>query len=115
MDDQSAEEALKKFILSRVEDVYLEALHQPRIRYKGKTLRQFMDVLIIDFQATPEERAEVRKLISTAWDPNQHIITLFAKSHNIGRNEKCHPISSTRLHQSGVYGSKRNKAVHKGM
>ena len=37
LDDQEAEEALNEFILSRVEDVYLEALHQPRIRYKGKT------------------------------------------------------------------------------
>ena len=39
-----------------------------------------MDVLISDFQATPEERAEVRKLINTAWDPNQHIVTLFAST-----------------------------------
>ena len=39
-----------------------------------------MDVLISDFQATPEERAEVRKLIDTAWDPNQHIVTLFAST-----------------------------------
>ena len=58
LDDQAAEEVLKEFILSRVDEVYLEALYEPRIRYKGKTLRQFMDVLIVDFQATPEERAE---------------------------------------------------------
>ena len=37
-----------------------------------------MDILINDFQATLEERAEMRKLIEIAWDPNQHIITLLA-------------------------------------
>ena len=31
LNDQAAEEALKEFILSRVDEVYLEALHQPRI------------------------------------------------------------------------------------
>ena len=39
-----------------------------------------MDVLISDFQATPEERADVRKLIDTAWDPDQHIVTLFPRT-----------------------------------
>mmetsp|Transcript_24127 Transcript_24127/g.27593 ORF Transcript_24127/g.27593 Transcript_24127/m.27593 type:complete len:179 (-) Transcript_24127:381-917(-) len=37
-----------------------------------------MDLLIDDFQATPEERAVVKKLIEANWDPNQHIIKLFA-------------------------------------
>ena len=78
MDDQNDEEAYKEFILTRVDEVYLKALYQPRIRYNGVTLQQFMDVLINDFQATPEEREEVRKLIDAPWDPNQHIITLFA-------------------------------------
>ena len=36
-----------------------------------------MDVLIDDFQATPEEQAVVRDLIEAPWDPNQHIIKLF--------------------------------------
>ena len=36
LDDQAAKELLKEFIISRVDEVYLEALYQPRIRYKGK-------------------------------------------------------------------------------
>ena len=76
MDDQAAEEASKKFILSTMDNNYLELLHEPRIHYKGKTLWHFLDVLIDDFQATPDKRAEVRKLIDAPWDTNQHIIKL---------------------------------------
>ena len=36
-----------------------------------------MDVLINDFQAIQEERAEVKVLINAPKDPNQHIVTLF--------------------------------------
>ena len=53
-----------------------------------------MDVRINDYQATPEERAEVRKLIETAWDPNKHIITLFTniKTHLTSLVEKKNTI-----------------------
>ena len=70
LDDQNAEEVCKKFIISKVDEVYLKALWEPRIQYKGKTLQQFLDVLIDDFQATLEEQAAVRALIEAAWDPN---------------------------------------------
>ena len=36
-----------------------------------------MDVLIDNYQATPEEGVVVKKLIEALWDPNQHIITMF--------------------------------------
>ena len=36
-----------------------------------------MDILIDDYQATLEDQAAVKKLIEAAWDPNQHIVTLF--------------------------------------
>ena len=68
---------MKIFILTRVDEIYLDALCSPKFRFKRKTLRQFMDLLIDDFQATPEERVTVRKLIEAPWDPNQHIIKLF--------------------------------------
>ena len=51
----------------------MKALHHPKIWYKGVTLRQFMNVLIDNYQATREERAVVKKRIKEPWDPNQHI------------------------------------------
>ena len=77
MDDQNVEESLKLFILSRFDEVYFDDLKDTRFGYKGVTIRDFMDLLIDDFPATPEERAAVKKLIEADWDPNQHIIKLF--------------------------------------
>ena len=37
-----------------------------------------MDLLINNYQVTPEERAAVKKMIQDDWDPNQHIIKLFS-------------------------------------
>ena len=48
----------------------MRELHTARIRYKGVTLRQFVDLLIDNYKATPEERADVKKLIEAPWDPN---------------------------------------------
>ena len=78
LDDVNTEEASKKFIVSIVDTVYLEPLWEPRFEYKGKTLRNFLNLLINDFQATPEEQAVVKALIEQAWDPNQHIVKLFS-------------------------------------
>ena len=64
---------------SIVNKVYLELLWEPRFQYKGNTLRQFLDLLTDNFQATQEERAAVKALIEETWDPNQHIIKLFSK------------------------------------
>ena len=47
-----------------------------KIRYKGVTLQQFMDLLIDTYKATLKERTNVKKLIEAPWDPNQHIKTL---------------------------------------
>ena len=44
LDDQAAQEALKEFILSRIEEIYMRELHTAKIRYKGVTLRQFVDL-----------------------------------------------------------------------
>ena len=38
-----------------------------------------MDLLIDEFQATPEEQAAVKALIEQAWDPNDHIIKLYSR------------------------------------
>ena len=45
LNDGAAEDACKELILSRVDEVYLKELHQPRIRYKGITLQQFLNLL----------------------------------------------------------------------
>ena len=50
-----------------------------KIQIQRKTLRDFLDLLIDDFQATPEERAAVKALIEQAWDPNEHIVKLFLR------------------------------------
>ena len=55
----------------------MRSLHTAKIRYKGVTLRQFMDLLINNYEATPEERANMRRLSEAPWDPNQHIETLY--------------------------------------
>ena len=38
LDNQASKEALKEFILTRVDEIYLELLYEQRIWYKGKTL-----------------------------------------------------------------------------
>ena len=55
----------------------MKSLYTSKIRYKGVTLRYFMDLLINTYQATPEEQANVKKCIETQWDPNHHIETLY--------------------------------------
>ena len=49
LDDQNAEESLKLFILSRMDEVYFDDLKEPIFEYKGVTLCDFMDLLIDDF------------------------------------------------------------------
>ena len=78
LNDQNVEEAMKKFIISNFDEVYFDDLKDTRFGYKGVTTRDLLDLLIADYPATPEERAAVRKLIEAAWDPNQHIVKLFA-------------------------------------
>ena len=46
---------------------------------REKNLHNFLDLLINDFQATPEERAAVKALIEQAWDPNELIVKLFSR------------------------------------
>ena len=55
----------------------MKSLHQPKIRYKGVTLQQFIDLLINNYQATLEKQADAKKLIKVQCDPNQHIEILF--------------------------------------
>ena len=38
-----------------------------------------MDLLIDNYQATPEERAAVQVLIEQPWDPNEQIVTLISQ------------------------------------
>ena len=52
LDNVNVEKIGKKFIISIVNAVYLEPLWEPRFEYKGKSLRQFLDLLINEFQAT---------------------------------------------------------------
>ena len=40
LDVQAAQEALKEFILSRIDEIYMRELYIARIRYKGVTLQQ---------------------------------------------------------------------------
>ena len=68
---------MKEFILSRVDEVYMRELYTARIGYKGVTLREFVDLLVDNYEATPEDRADVKKLIEAPWDPNQHIVLMF--------------------------------------
>ena len=75
--DGNTEEACKKLIISVIDSVYLEPLWEPSFKYKGKTLRDFLDLLIDDFQAIPVEQSVVKALIEHAWDPNKHIVKLF--------------------------------------
>ena len=78
LNDQNVEEALKKLIISQFDEVYFDDLKDTRFGYKGVTTRDLLDLLIADYPATPEERAAVKKLIEADWDPNQHIVKLFA-------------------------------------
>ena len=78
LNDQNTEEALKKFIISRFDEVYFDDLKDTRFGYKGVTTRDLIDLLIADFPATPEERSAVKKLIEADWDPNQHIVKLYS-------------------------------------
>ena len=97
LDDQNAEESLKNLVISRVNEVYLDELKELRFQYKGKILQDFLDLLINDFQATPEELAAVKKLIKADWNPNQHIIKLFKnlKEHltTLGEMKNANPYS----------------------
>lgn len=77
LNDQNAKEVVKKFIISRFDEVYFDELKDTRFGYKGVTTRDLIDLLIADFPATPEEQAAVKKLIEADWDPNQHIVKLF--------------------------------------
>ena len=79
LEDMNAEEACKKLIILVINAVYLEPLWEPRFEYKGKTLRNFLDLLIDEFQATPEEQAAVKALIKQAWDPKKHIVKLLSR------------------------------------
>ena len=77
MNDQNTEEAVKKFTISRFDEVYFDGLKDTRFSYKGVTTCDLIDLLIADFPATLEEWAAVKKLIEADWDPNQHIVKLF--------------------------------------
>ena len=79
LEDLNTEEAYKNLIISIIDKVYLEEIWNARFGYKGKTLRDFMDLLIDNYQATLEVRAAVKVLIEQAWDPNEHIIKLFSR------------------------------------
>ena len=59
IEDRNTEEACKELIISVIDKVYLEELWDKRFGYKGKTLRDIMDLLIDDYQATLEEREAV--------------------------------------------------------
>jgi len=72
-------EAMKDFILTRVDPVYFDALRRPRIGFKGVTLLQFLAHLATSYPATPEEKAEGRAKLSAPWDPTDHIATLFER------------------------------------
>ena len=77
LNDQNAEEAIKKFIISKFDEAYFDELKDTRFGYKGVTTRDLVNLLIADFPATPEERSAVKKLIEADLDPNQHIVKLF--------------------------------------
>ena len=49
-------EAMKDFILTRVDPVYFDALRRPRIGFKGVTLLQFLGHLAASYPATPKKR-----------------------------------------------------------
>ena len=52
---------------------------ETNIRIQRKILRNFLDLLTNDFQATTEEQTAVKALIEQAWDPNEHIVKLFPR------------------------------------
>ena len=79
LEDYHAEEACKNLIISTVDKVYLEELWDKRLGYKGKSLRDFMDLLINNFPATPEKRATQKLLIDQPWDTNEEIVTLISR------------------------------------
>ena len=78
LEDNHTNEACENLIITILDRVYLEQLWNKRFGFKGKTLREFMDLLVKTYQATPEERAAVKALIDQPWDPNKHIINLFS-------------------------------------
>ena len=55
----------------------MKLLYQSKIRYKGVTMSQFMDLLIDTYQVTLEREADRTKIIEAPWDPNQHIKILY--------------------------------------
>ena len=63
LEDNHANEACKNLIILILDKIYLEKLWNERFGFKGKSLRDFMDLLINTYQATPEERAAVKALI----------------------------------------------------
>ena len=79
LEDMNTEEAYKKINISVIDAVYLKPLWEPRFEYKWKSLHDFLDLLIDEFQATPEEQAAVKALIEQAWGPNNHIVKLFSR------------------------------------
>ena len=63
LEDNHANEACMNLIITILDKVYLEELWNKRFGFKGKTLRDFMDLLIDNYPATPEEREAVKALL----------------------------------------------------
>ena len=97
----------------------MNSLHQSKIRYKGVTLQQFMDLLIDNYQITPEEQTDVKKFIKAPWDPNQHIEALYDSQktnlESLEKSEKRCTIPTRRIHQSRIYGNLSVETVHESM
>ena len=75
--DVNAAEAAKKFIISRFEPVYLQALADPLTKFKGVTLRILLAFLVAKYPAEPEEIALQEEELRKKWDSNYHIENLF--------------------------------------
>ena len=75
--DKNADEAAKKFVLSRYELVYFQSLSHPLTKFKGVTLRTILDFLKAQYPAEPEEIALQKEALRAKWDPNNHIENLF--------------------------------------
>jgi hypothetical protein len=75
--DKNADEAAKKFVLSKYEPVYFQSLSHPLIKMKMVTLWTILDFLKAKYPAEPEEVALQKEELRAKWDPNNHIKNLF--------------------------------------
>ena len=75
--DNTTNEAYKNLIIQIVDKVYLSSFYNKRFGNKGKTIREFLDLLIEKNQTTPEESAAVKVQVDQPWDINEYIITFF--------------------------------------